>query len=384
MGRLKICWVTPSLTTVKAFLIPHLRAFSKEYDLTLVVNVEDQEYLRLIDLPIRIVHVPIERKIYLKHDLIALFQLVKFFNSEKFDIVHTIAPKAGLLGILAAWLVRVPKRLHVFQGEVWVTKQGGARFILKNIDRIVAFLSTHLLVVSESERHFLISQKIIASKKSVVLGSGSICGVDTNRFKPDLSARKKIRAQLQINDGDLIILYVGRLNKDKGIPEMIQAFVLLDSVMNKKSHLVVVGPDEEKILSSFELILATELNKKIHFLPYTDTPEQYMAASDILVLPSHREGFGLVVIEAAACKVPAVGSRIYGISDAIEDKKTGLLFNLKDVKDLADKLLNLIKNDDLRIRMGEAAYSRCILKFGEQSVVEATLKYYKMNLAKSN
>ncbi|MEQ1724268.1 MAG: glycosyltransferase, partial [Pseudobdellovibrio sp.] len=196
-----------------------------------------------------------------------------------------------------------------------------------------------------SERDFLIKEKIISEKKSTTLGEGSISGVDINRFRPNSEMRAKIRSELQISTNAIVFLYVGRLNKDKGISELLDSFLKLKKLSNSETHLIIVGPDEEAIVANAaEKIAAAK--KYIHILPYCEQPEFYMAASDVLVLPSYREGFGVVIIEAAAVGITSIGSRIYGISDAIVDNKTGLLFNLADPEDLSQKMLLLVTDND--------------------------------------
>jgi glycosyltransferase involved in cell wall biosynthesis len=367
--------VTSSLMTVKSFLIPHLLELSKYYDVTLVANVDDPQFAANFQIPVKLVHIPIERKIHLLKDLKALVRLSLFFWREGFQVVHSVAPKAGIVTMLAGWLVRVPRRLHVFQGEVWVTKKGLFRFVLKNIDRLMALLSTHLLVVSESERQFLIQNKIVDAAKATVLGSGSICGVDFNRFKPDQSAREEIRHKFGIKAEDIVLLYMGRLNSEKGILELFEA---VKSLQQPNIQLLVVGSDEENMvpkLNSFNLDC-------VNFIPWTDFPERYMAASDILVLPSHREGFGLVIIEAAAVGITSVASRIYGISDAVVDGETGLLFEVGDEIDFEKKVQKLVADKKLRLDMGSMAYARCHKEFGQERVINAMLEYYSQIIVK--
>ena len=290
----KVCLLTTSLLVVKFFLLPHIIALSSEYDLTVVVNVDDEEFLKRLNLPVRVVHLPIKRKISPFRDLKVLVTLAFFLARERFDVIHTVAPKAGMVGIIAGWLARVPVRLHIFQGEVWATHTGVMRTVLRTVDKVVALLSTHLLVVSQSERDFLIREKIISAKKSVVLGKGSISGVDMSRFKPDAERKAVMRKRLSLTNEDTVLLYLGRLTKDKGILDLYEAFGSIDSPKFRNVHLVIVGPDEEGVLNHLSNV-SDDIKNRIHILPYTDVPEDFLCMADILVLPSYREGFGVVV-----------------------------------------------------------------------------------------
>lgn len=373
----KIAIVVASVLQVKFFLIPHLKQLSERYDVTLILNNDHPEILNSINLPISIIQVHIERKVSLWRDLGALYTLTKIFLAHNFDLVHTMNPKAGLLGMIAAWLVGVKIRLHTFQGEFWVNKTGVSRTLFRFLDKVVGLLATNLLVVSASERKFLISEGILTPTKSTVLANGSIGGVDLEKFKPNLAMRNTIRQELSISEDAVLFLYIGRLTREKGLVELIEAFSLFPDLA--QVFLLLVGPDEDGINAQYAGILSSS-NSRIRFAPYTSSPESYMAASDILVLPSHREGFGVVIIEAAAIGVPAIGSNIYGISDAVQDGVTGLLFEKENVSDLFEKMQRLAGDSSLRSAMGSSAASRIKNCFDQKVVIESFIDYYKFLL----
>jgi len=297
-------------------------------------------------------------------------------------LVHTLSPKSGLLGIIAAWIARAPLRIHTFQGEVWITKKGLWRAFLKSMDKLVARLASHLLVVSQSEKSFLIEQGVVKPGELEMLANGSICGVDINQFKPNSEARLRVREQLGIADSDKVILYLGRLNADKGLIDLAQAFNQV-AKGNKNIHLLIVGPDEENIQVQIEHECLNLLNC-IHFVDYTSTPEYYMAAADLLCLPSYREGFGLVLIEAAAVGLPTVGSKIYGITDAIVDNETGLLFEVGKSEDLAEKIDRILNDDVLKLSLGERGMQRARADFSRVLVESEFLKFYQRLLKSDN
>ena len=179
----------------------------------------------------------------------------------------------------------------------------------------------------------------------------------------------------EIKDDFLVFLFVGRLKKEKGIFELVKAFKNLIKE-NDKIVLIIVGPDEDEVKK--KLFLDIEKFKDvIRWVDFTKTPEIYMAASDIFVLPSYREGFGSVIIEAAACGLPTIGSNIYGISDAIIDGKTGLLFPVKSSGELEVAMLELITNKELRIQLGIEAMDRANNYFSQDDITSKVLDLYK-------
>ena len=211
---------------------------------------------------------------------------------------------------------------------------------------------------------------IISPIKSEVLGNGSISGINEKIFKTNSLARKNIRTKLVVDNSAIVILFLGRINKEKGVGELIDAFSNLVS-RDKRVVLWLVGTDEDRLQDKLDV------KESIFWISNTDIPEQYMAAADIFCLPSYREGFGSAVIEAAACGIPAVGSNIYGLSDAIVDKITGILVPVKSVKSLESALQKLVDNKKIREQMGFMAKRRVIENFSQSKMTELLIKHYK-------
>jgi len=376
----KVCIVVATEMTIKAFLLDQIEALSKKYDITIIANTNNPSFINMLKIKASIICVAIERNISPWADIKGLFRLIYLFRKHKFDIVHSVTPKAGLLSMISGFLVRIPIRIHTFTGQVWITQSGFKKRVLKLMDKLLALLATNVLIDSNSQRAFLVEQGVVSEKKSIVLAKGSVSGVDTKRFSSNHNARKEIRNDLNISEQDMVILFLGRLNKDKGVLDLSKTFCKLCEIYNNM-HLLLVGPDEEKLKSKITEILMQHKNR-IHFIDYTNEPEKYMAAADIFCLPSYREGFGTVIIEAACSGIPAIGSRIYGITDAIEENVTGLLFNVGDIDSLLEKMLVFINNPGMRKRMGENACKRAIRDFPKEMVTAALLKYYEMLLSK--
>ena len=372
----KICFVVTVEFAVKAFLLNHLRALSNIYDVTVVVNTKNPHFLDEHGISAQVISLPIMRDIDLFNDLACLLKLLKIFYQQRFDSVHSITPKAGLLAMLAAWCVRVPLRIHTFQGEVWVTRKGLIKWLLRTIDKLIARLSNNNLVVSQSERQFLIDNHIIASNNSQVFCNGSISGVNLEKFKLDSVTRKEIRSYLEIDDDTIIFLFMGRLTRDKGVLDLASAF---SQLQNSKAFLLFVGPDEQNVQN--EIVKKTESCRQfVHFVGNTNTPENYMAASDVLCLPSYREGFGSVVIEAAAVGIPTVASRIYGVCDAVVEGVTGLLHEPRAVNEIEDCMESMLSNRALRLKLGKQAQTRAVKDFDSQLITQAWVNFYHENV----
>lgn len=249
------------------------------------------------------------------------------------DIVLTLTPKGGLLGITTSFFLFVKKRIHYYTGQVWITKKGLLKKLLKFIDQIISKMSTEVLTDSKSQKKFLQYENIVNKDYIKVLANGSICGVNTSRFYPNIKYRLETRKYHNISSDSIILLFLGRLNEDKGILDLVEAFNNILKKSNKSLFLFLVGPDEQNIKYEIKKIYKKIL-KKIIFIKFTSQPEKYMAAADIFCMPSYREGFGLAALEASACTLPVVASKIYGLTDAVEENKTGLFHEVKNKKKL--------------------------------------------------
>lgn len=378
MARLqpKICFVLTAEFPVKVFLLNHLRALSEFYEVTVIVNTNNPNFLEEQDIKAKVIPLAIARDISLISDISCLIQLVKIFIQQNFSAVHSVTPKAGLLAMLAAWLVHVPMRIHTFTGQVWVTKTGFKRLLLKQIDFLIAFLATYNIVDSPSQRQFLVTEKVMTFAKPTVFSKGSISGVDIVRFKPNQQARESIRHQLNIGTNAILFLFLGRLTRDKGVLDLAKAFNLLQ---NSSTHLLFVGPDEQNMQAEIIRNFGND-NPRLHFVGHTDHPESYMAAADVLCLPSYREGFGSVVIEASAVGISAIASRIYGLTDAIVEGETGLLHEPHDVNAIKSCMESMINNEALRLKLGEQARVRAIKYFDSNAITQEWVNFYRENL----
>jgi glycosyltransferase involved in cell wall biosynthesis len=365
----KVAIITSSPMTVNAFLIPFIKILQVEYEVHIIANFGTD--LNVLEhLPSVKVHsISLERNPNFFKDLSALYSLYTLLKINKFDIIHTFTPKAGLIGQLSAFLARVPIRFHTFTGQVWATKKGVKKLLLKFFDWTISNLALYCLVDSPSQRRFLIEEKIISPIKSRVLGSGSISGVNFNKFKYSKSKAISLKKELGLLDCKFIFLYAGRLKVDKGIPELFRAFELISN--KYQCHLLIVGTDEENLLPLIQG------NKNISFCGFSDDITTYFSAADLLCLPSHREGFGNVVIEAAACGLPSLASNIYGLSDAIENGVTGILHEVNNVDSITAGMDILIRDPKYLKEVGMNAENRAQKNFSEDFIVDQFIKFYR-------
>jgi glycosyltransferase involved in cell wall biosynthesis len=370
----KICIISTVSLPIKVFISPQIVALLDDFDVSIVASHCYDELNYLSRLGVTLKSIDISRKISPVADLLALIQIYYLLSRKNFDVVHTIMPKSGLIGMIAARLAGVKLRVHTFTGQVWATKTGLSKFLLKNLDRVLALSASHLLADSNSQKDFLIGQGIVNRNKISILADGSISGVDAVRFCPNPEIRSQIRSSLQIKNDEILLLFLGRLKKDKGILDLLEAFRKI-ALNYSNIHLCVIGPDEENIESLLEEVSCL-FGGRVHRVGYTDLPEHYMAASDIFCLPSYREGFGNVIIESAAVGIPSVASKIYGLIDSVEDGITGLLHVPGDVDDLTKKILQLAMDKTLRDSLGIAARNRAVQKFSQELLTSALIGFY--------
>lgn len=354
-------------------MAPFITALKEGGNKVILVSAGNSECLdNLIDINKDYYDCCIVRRPSFLADLKALLKLIIFICRVRPDVIHTISPKAGLLGAIAGFCCLVPIRIHTFTGQVWVNKRGVVRFLLKSFDVAISLLCTHLLADSPSQKKFLIDNGVIKTDKISVLGNGSICGIDQERFKRENEVRKKLREKFTIGESDVVFLFMGRLNRDKGVYDLIEAFQRLNS-HSSEVWLLLVGACEDEQLT--EILLNG--SNRIIYQKYSSTPENFYWMSDVLCLPSYREGFGNVIIEAAAASLPCMASRIYGITDAVEDGYSGMLHEVGNVEEIRACFEYWIEDSQSVTDMGNYARQRAVEKFSTKILVKDFLNMYK-------
>lgn len=367
----KICFVVSDPITVNAFMELHFKYLSSFYEVHLVANLNHGSILNTSSIK-SVQHIPLYRSIHPIKDLRALFALWKHFKTMEFDAVHSITPKAGLLGMLASKLAGTSFRTHIFTGQIWYTKKGFSKWIFQQLDKLVVRLSTHILVDSHAQRAFLISQHILTAGNSQVLGKGSISGVSPSKFSHNPETRIVFRNKHSISDSDIVFAFLGRLNEDKGVYELITAFQKLNSRYSN-TKLLLIGPDEQSIQSSIE----NSLNNQIIFIGHTANPADYLQMADVFCMPSHREGFGTSVIEASILGLPVICSNTYGLSDAFIENNTGLKHPVGNIEALFQCMEKMYLNPSLAKSMGSQAKQFVIENFNAEEISNHWMNFYK-------
>lgn len=370
----KICFVVAIPMTAAAFLKDHIEALSVDYDVYLVGNIQSEDEVKKLAIK-GWRRIEIERGISLWRDLSAVFALKHYFKTMKFDAVHSVTPKAGLVTALAGKLAGIKHRTHIFTGQVWATRTGLMRQILKSIDKIIAKCDNHIMVDGKSQRAFLEREGVLKPGKALVFCEGSIAGVNSERFVPDALARKEEREKIGIKDDMLTYIFLGRLNHDKGIGELYEAYNRLVAE-EKDVFLLLVGMDEEGYLDKLIEYKNIKEGKNFHFYGLTKQPEHVLNAGDVFVLPTYREGFGSSVLEAACIGLPCICSDAYGVLDAYIDGETGLQCKVGNVETLYQCMKKMHDNPEMRINMGTRSRERALQDFSVKPISEAWVEFY--------
>lgn len=313
-----------------------------------------------------VVHpLPMERRITPVADLVALARMVKLFRERKPDLVHAHTPKGGLLGVLAARAVGVPC-IYQLRGLRLATARGMMRRVLSVTERLACGLADEVISNSESLRREAIELGVVPPERIRVLGRGSSNGVDARgRFDPSrvpAQARRELRGRCGIPFEAPVVLFVGRVVRDKGIVELVEAWFLVRARF-PEAHLIIVGPweSEDPVPESVRQAMRPEAG--IHVVGPTDDVAPWYAAADVVVLPTHREGFPNVLLEAAAMGLPVVATRVAGCVDCVLEERTGLFVPVASPGALATALGRYLQDPALRVRHGSAARAHVLETF---------------------
>ena len=373
--RQKICFVVAVPVTANAFLRDHIDALSRDFDIYLVGNIKDENEVKGLKIA-GWHHIDIKRGISFGKDIKAVWQTICYFKKMKFDAVHSVTPKAGLVAAFAGKMAGVKHRTHIFTGQVWATQKGLMRFVLKFLDKMIACLNNHMMVDGKSQRTFLEKEGVLRKGTALVFCNGSIAGVNSERFVPDAIARKEERKRIGIKDGMLTFLFLGRLNHDKGIGELYEAFNRLSSEV-KDVFLLLVGPDEGGYIDMLSNYSYIRENENFYYYGSTNNPERVLNAGDVFVLPTYREGFGSSVLEAACVGLPCICSDAYGVLDAYVSGKTGLQCKVGDADSLYLCMKRMHDDREMVKRMGEKSRQRALNDFNVKPITECWVNFYK-------
>lgn len=322
--------------------------------------------------------VHLTRKITPIQDSIAVYQLYRFLRKEKPHMVHTHTPKAGIVGMLAAWFARVPHRLHTVAGLPLMESSGAKKKLLVFIEKLTYHFATKVYPNSRGIYQFILKNKLCKESKLQIIGNGSSNGIDTGYFsmsKYDSFFSRDFRDELGIPQDNFVFIFVGRIVRDKGIIEMVEAFTELSS---KKVSLLLVGPLEQDLdpLPN-ETLTAIEQTKNIITVGYQQDVRPYFAISDALVFPSYREGFPNVVLQALAMELPAIVSDINGCNEMVTHMYNGIIIPKKNKEALAHSMQLLISDKETYQKLKLTSRASIIDTYERKNLWEALLMEYQ-------
>jgi len=308
--------------------------------------------------------------------------LYQLFKKEQPDIVHTHTPKAGLLGMIAAKFAGVKVRIHTLAGIPYMAAEGGKKSLLEKMEKVTYSYATHVWPNSNGLKNFVVENNLCPSEKLTVIGKGSSNGVDLDKFNRGvLKENHLVAATMRILPGedDFIILSVGRLVKDKGIQELVDAF--LSSKIAGKSKLVLLGSFEQDLnpLDPETIKIITD-HPRIVQIDWSDHVAHYLALADVLVHPSHREGFPNVLLEAGAMELPVICSDIIGNTDVITQQKTGLIFPVKNVEVLKEAMEFAYVKRDKMAELADNLYQEVYANYERSRVQNEIFAQYQLVL----
>ncbi|MDM1447999.1 glycosyltransferase family 4 protein [Myroides odoratimimus] len=294
--------------------------------------------------------VQVVRKIDVIADLKAIFKLVKFIRQEKFDYVIGHTPKGALLAMIASWLSGTKNRIYFRHGLVFETSQGFKLKLMIFLERLTSSLATQIVNVSNSILQVSLKNGFGNNVKNIVLGNGTCNGVDTLKYVRS-GKDSALTKRISIPEGNIVVGFVGRLVNDKGINELVEAWKLLVKKYNNIT-LLLVGPFEERDALSNEVISFINNEESIIVTGFVNNSQPYYNVMDIFILPSYREGFPTVVLEASSMKLPIITTKSTGCVDSIKENMTGIFTTINSI-DIKDKIEYYIENYDIRLNHGK-------------------------------
>ena len=374
MSRKKIIRTSTVSTSLNTFCRGTLRRLANTYDVV-AVSTPDDELREMAEREgIRVIGVPMRRPIAPLRDIVSLWRLIRVFRRERPDMVHSITPKAGLLSMIAAWVCRVPVRLHTFTGLVFPTATGLKKKTLMLTDRITCACATHIVPEGEGVKNDLINYGI-TRKPLRVLGYGNVRGVDMQHY----SRTPEVMAAVQpiMRSGVFTFVFVGRVVRDKGINELVQAFTRLNA-QEPATRLILVGRFEDNLDPvSPQTRQTIEQNGSIEAVGSQADVRPWLAASDALVFPSYREGFPNVVLEAGAMGLPSIVTDINGSREIIVEGKNGVIVPPRDADALYAAMMRFVQQPRQVAKMAANAREMIASRFEKSFVEQCLFDYYK-------
>ena len=352
----------------------------EQYDVIAVSS--EKEYLEKVGARegVATFHLEMTRKITPLHDLMAVIKLTLFLLKTKPDIVHSHTPKAGIVGMMAAFLARVPHRFHTVAGLPLLEETGSKRKMLDFVEKLTYLFASRVYPNSNGLKEIILQNGYCKASKLKVLANGSTNGINTTYFSNDhfsFAQKEELKARYDIQDTDFVFIFVGRLVTDKGINELIAAFKKL-KINHPTAKLLLVGPLETELDPLLPQTLeAIENVKQIKAVGYQQDVRLFFSISYCLVFPSYREGFPNVVMQAGAMELPSIVSNINGCNEIIVPHQNGVIIPTKDEKTLLEVMIELMENKAYYEQLREYARPMIVNRYEQQVVWQAILKEYQ-------
>lgn len=373
MMKKKVIRISTIPLSLEVLLQGQLRMLSEHYEVVGVSSPGDDLEKVAQREGIRTIAIPMERKISLFKDLVSLFRLIRLFHREKPWMVHSITPKAGLLGMMAAWICRVPVRVHLFTGLVFPTETGLKQKVLITTDRITCACATQVVPEGKGVKKNL-EQFHITSKPLRIIGNGNINGIDLTVYTRTADVEEK--AQVYRKKDTVTFCFVGRLVRDKGINELVTAFQQLHET-NPDIRLLLVGSFEDQLDPVLpETKQAIEQHPAIEWVGWQNDIRPFLAASDVFVFPSYREGFPNVVLQAGAMGLPSIVTNINGCNEIIQEGVNGILIPSHNQLALSEAMKRFL-DASLRKTLGEQARPQIANRYERKALWKELLSFYR-------
>ena len=380
MSKQKLIRITTVPLSLEKLLEGQLAFMSEFYHVIAVSSDEERLNLYGKKEGVPVFYVDLTRKITPLKDLKAVYKLYRFLKKEKPLIVHTHTPKAGTVGMLAARLAGVPLRLHTVAGLPLLETSGIKRTILNWVEKITYSLATHVYSNSKGLYNIIISEGFTSKNKLKVIGNGSSNGINLSYFDPSLFPKESnniFKKELGIAETDFVYIFVGRVVSDKGITEMVEAFVRLQTE-HPKCTLLILGPLEPNLDPlPRETTNLIESHTKIVSVGYKEDVRPYFACSDALVFPSYREGFPNVVLQANAMGLPAIVSNINGCNEIIIEDYNGIIVPVKDSASVYNAMKTIATEPELYDKLANNARNEIGEKYDRNAMYNALLTEYR-------
>lgn len=376
----KLIRITTVPLSLEKLLENQLTFMSNHFDVIAISSDKNRLEKFGKDNSVKTKHIELTRKITPFQDLKTLWQLYWFLKKERPQIVHSHTPKAGIIGMLAAKLTGVPNRLHTVAGLPLLEATGFKRKVLNIVERLTYKNATNVYPNSYGLEKIILKEKFTKKEKLKVIANGSSNGINTNYFNPDNYSeidKNELRESLYISKNDFVFVFIGRLVSDKGINELVDTFIKLNSE-NKNTKLLLVGPLETE-LDPLKKETLSEINntKNIISVGYQQDVRPYFAISDVLTFPSYREGLPNVVLQAGSMNLPSIVTNINGCNEIIEHNHNGLIIAAKDKGTLFNAMNELLNKTSLLKKLQLNARKSIITRYQQQVVWDALLKEYE-------